>query len=100
MVPLLPQLCVQAYTGRLNSASKHLVERWDAGDRYPAAAADDSQAHSIVKVCVCGGGGGRVMMPCVPCALCSASLVCSAYVHAVSVWVWPTRLGPALPAHL
>jgi hypothetical protein len=50
-LPLLQHLVTffKAYTGRLNGTAKHLVEKWDAGERYPAAAADDAQAHSIVK---------------------------------------------------
>ncbi|KAI3424161.1 hypothetical protein D9Q98_009520 [Chlorella vulgaris] len=40
----------KAYSGRLNGTAKHLVEKWEAGERFPAAAADDSQAHAIVKV--------------------------------------------------
>ncbi|KAI7846445.1 hypothetical protein COHA_000056 [Chlorella ohadii] len=39
-----------AYDGRLNGTAKHLVEAWGAGQRFPEAAADDSQAHAIVKV--------------------------------------------------
>jgi hypothetical protein len=57
----------KAYTGRLNHTAQHLVDRWEAGERYPAAAADDSQANAIVKVTArrrpggggwVGGGGG------------------------------------------
>ncbi|EFN53530.1 hypothetical protein CHLNCDRAFT_136632 [Chlorella variabilis] len=40
----------KSYTGRLNGTAKHLVEKWEAGERFPAAAADDSQAHAIVKL--------------------------------------------------
>lgn len=39
-----------AYDGRLNGTAKHLKEAWEAGKRFPEAAADDSQAHAIVKV--------------------------------------------------
>lgn len=42
----------KAYSGRLNGTAKHLVEKWEAGERFPAAAADDSQAHAIVKASV------------------------------------------------
>lgn len=38
-----------AYQGRLNSTSNKLLEGWAAGQRFPAAAPDDSQAHAIVK---------------------------------------------------
>jgi len=40
----------RAYTGRLNGTAKKLLESWDGGARFPEAAADDSQAHAIVKV--------------------------------------------------
>ncbi|KAL4447697.1 hypothetical protein ABPG75_004916 [Micractinium tetrahymenae] len=40
----------KGYGGRLNGTAKKLVEAWDGGARFPAAAADDSQAHAIVKV--------------------------------------------------
>lgn len=49
---VLPQHLVEffgAYDGRLNGTAKHLVEAWGAGQRFPEAAADDSQAHAIVK---------------------------------------------------
>lgn len=48
----------KAYDGRLNGTAKSLVEKWEAGERYPLAAADDNQAHAIVKVGGWGGWGG------------------------------------------
>ena len=53
----------KSYDGRLNSSAKKLVEGWEGGARFPAAAPEDTQAHAIVKVgawvvCVCVGGGG------------------------------------------
>lgn len=40
----------KGYQGRLNGTAKHLVAAWEEGKRYPVAAAEDFQAHAIVKV--------------------------------------------------
>lgn len=40
----------KSYDGRLNSSAKKLVEGWEGGARFPAAAPEDTQAHAIVKV--------------------------------------------------
>ncbi|KAL4424390.1 hypothetical protein ABPG77_005633 [Micractinium sp. CCAP 211/92] len=40
----------KAYDGRLNGTAKKLVESWEGGARFPDAAAEDTQAHAIVKV--------------------------------------------------
>ncbi len=46
----------KAYDGRLNGTAKKLVESWEGGARFPDAAAEDTQAHAIVKASRGGAG--------------------------------------------
>ncbi len=71
----------KAYSGRLNGTAKHLVEKWEAGERFPAAAADDSQAHAIVKA--------SARPCCLPPAACRPTPACLPP-HASSLGCLPT----------